>query len=348
MKRLLRAAATAAVLAAVAPSVAAADGDEVLVTIKPLHALVAAVMQGTGTPGLLIDGAASPHSMSLKPSQARDLQKAKVVFWVGDELETFLVEPLKSLAPNAKQVALMDAHDLIRLPFREGGAFEAHEHDDEHAHRAGTEHANEAEHKHDEAREHEHEAGHKHEGEHEEAHHHGHDEIDAHAWLDPENARVFVHEAEEALSAAFPRNAATYKANAARVSKRIDDLIKEIETTVEPVHDKGFIVFHDAYQYMEKRFDLHAVGSITTSPEILPGADRLSDIREKIKHRGAHCVFAEPQFEPKIVSALIEGTNARSGVLDPLGASIPKGQDHYFEMMRANAKALRDCLSHTG
>ena len=41
---------------------------------------------------------------------------------------------------------------------------------------------------------------------------------------------------------------------------------------------------------------------------------------------------------------MIEGTNARKGVLDPLGADLDAGPDQYFLLMRNLADALADCL----
>ncbi len=309
--------------------------EKVVVSIKPIHSLVAAVMEGAGEPDLLLDGAASPHSFSMKPSQAKLLSSAKIVFWIGDELEAFLVGPLETLAPSAKSVALVDSHDLKRLPFREDGAFEKHEHEGEHEHEHDEKHADEHEHEHDE----------KHADEHEREHeYHDHDEFDPHAWLDPVNAKVMTHEIVETLSEVFPKNAKVYEKNGERLEAKLDALTTELAATLEPVHEKPFAVFHDAYQYFDKRFDLRNVGSITISPEIMPGAERLSEIHKKIADTGARCVFAEPQFEPKLVQVVMEGTPARSGTLDPLGADIPKGTEHYFSMMRQNAKALRTCL----
>lgn len=358
-------------LACAATATTARANDKVVVSIKPIHSLVAAVMEGTGTPELLLDGAASPHSFSMKPSQAKTLSSAKVVFWVGDELEAFLVGPLKTLAPSARSVALVDSHDVKRLPFREGGAFEKHEHEHEgehehehegkhadeheheHGHEHGEKHADEHEHEHegkhaDKHDEHEHEHGEKHADKHEheehEHEHHDHGEFDPHVWLDPVNAKAMTHEIVETLSEVFPGNAETYAKNGEHLEANLDALTKELKKTLAPVHGKSFVVFHDAYQYFEKRFDLHTVGSITISPEVMPGAERLSEIHKKIADTDARCVFAEPQFEPKLVQVVMEGTPARSGTLDPLGADIPKGPEHYFSMMRQNAKSLRTCL----
>ena len=119
----------------------------------------------------------------------------------------------------------------------------------------------------------------------------------------------------------------------------------EIADELEPVRNRPFIVFHDAYQYFEKRFGLAAAGSITVSPEVIPGAQRVDEIRTKVRELDAACVFAEPQFEPRLVEVVTEGTNARSGVLDPLGAEITDGPDLYFELMRGMASSFKSCLA---
>jgi zinc transport system substrate-binding protein len=212
---------------------------KVVASIKPIHSLVAAVMEGVGEPGLIIEGAGSPHTYALRPSQAQMLEQADIVFWVGHELEAFLEKPLETVGANAKSVELIDAHGLVKLGFREGGAFEKHSHGDEAGH---DDHAHSAEAEHD----HDHERRPKPRttmittrpqrpgtimtmkrrpmadmimgNETAEAGHDGHDhgEFDAHVWLDPVNAKAMVHEIEEALVEADPDNAARYEANAER------------------------------------------------------------------------------------------------------------------------------------
>ena len=174
---------------------------------------------------------------------------------------------------------------------------------------------------------------------------HGQGEFDPHVWLDPVNAKAIVHEIEEALVKADPEHASTYEANAQKMMDKLDSLVVELRADLEPVHDKGFIVFHDAYQYFEQRFDVAAIGSITVSPEVMPGAERVIELRKKISDLSATCVFSEPQFEPKLVETLVEGTGARTGVLDPLGASLTKGPDLYFQLLRNMASSLKKCLS---
>jgi len=321
--------ASVAIAAAASGATAAPD---VVVSIKPIHSLVAAIMRGVGEPQLIVDGAASPHTYNLRPSNARKLEKADVVFWVGPGLEAFLEKPLEALASKATVVELEDAKGLEKLPFREGGPFEAHDHGDE-GHDAHDDHAEE-------------EGAHDHGHDHAEGHgDHDHGAYDTHLWLDPANAKAMAQTIETALIAADAGNAATYQANTKKLIDDLDALDAELKETVKPVKDKPFIVFHDAYQYFEHRYGVKTAGSITVSPETLPGADRVKQMQEKVRQLGATCVFAEPQFEPKLISVITEGTAAKSATLDPEAATLEPGPDLYFTLMRGIAGSLKDCLS---
>ncbi|KEC73670.1 zinc ABC transporter substrate-binding protein [Rhizobium leguminosarum bv. phaseoli CCGM1] len=301
----------------------AADAPVVVTSIKPIHSLVAAIMQGVGEPELIVDGAASPHTYNLKPSNARALQEAKVIFWTGPGLEAFLEKPLQALGSKASIAELDKAPGLVKLHFREGGTFEPHDDGDDHDHAGETGHDSDHEHDHD----------------------HEHGTFDTHLWLDPMNAKAMAAEITTTLVAADPANALTYQANAKALDDRLTALDKEIATTVAPVKDKPFVVFHDAYQYFEHRYGIRVAGSITVSPETIPGAERVSEIHRKVGELGATCVFAEPQFEPRLVNVVIEGTSARSVVLDPEAATLKAGPDLYFTLMRGIAESMKACLS---
>ena len=327
---------TATILWAISSlGVSAANADvNVVTSIKPVHSLVSGVMQGVGSPTVIIEGAGSPHTYSLKPSQAKQLQDADLVFWMGDELETFLEGPIQNIAQNAKSIKLIDSHGLKKIKFREGGMFDEHDDHDDHDDHDKEEHAKDDhdDHGHDKHAKDDHDD-------------HGHGEFDPHVWLDPINAKAVVHEIEEALVKADPKNAKKYEANAVRMAGKLDQLVTELRVQLQPVQGKGFIVFHDAYQYFEQRFGVAAIGSITVSPEVMPGAERVKALREKIRGLRATCVFSEPQFEPKLVRTLVDGTGAQTGVLDPLGSSLTKGPDLYFELLREMARSLKECLS---
>jgi zinc transport system substrate-binding protein len=308
---------------------ASAAAPEVVVSIKPLHSLVAGVTDGIGEPKLLVRGAASPHIYSLRPSDAQALAGADVVFWLGEGLELFLARPLATLAEKARRVELGETPGLIRLEPRAGGLWEPHADDEDEAH-VEDDHGHEAL------------AADDHDGE--EAHDHGHAAYDSHLWLDPRNAARLVARIAAELSAADPAHAQAYERNAATLTQRIEALDSELAATLAPVRDIPFIVFHDAYQYLEARYGLAGSGSITVSPEQPPGARRLREIREKIVARQARCVFREPNFDPALVDRLLEGTSARTGVLDPEGAALAEGPPLYFELMRGMAQSLRECL----
>ncbi|BAI75903.1 zinc transport system substrate-binding protein (plasmid) [Azospirillum sp. B510] len=313
---------TAALLTTAAALPAHAEAPKVVVSIKPIHSLVASVMHGVGEPVLLVRGGASPHSYTMKPSDAKALSAADLVVWVGPELEGFLEKPLKANASKATRLTLMDQKGLTLLQTREGGAWEPHDHGHE-----GHDHKD-----------------HDHKDHDHKDHDDDHDELNSHIWLDPANARAIVTATAEALAAKDPADAEAYRTNADRTLQMIDALDAELKATLAPLKDKPFVVFHDAYQYFEARYDLSAVGSITVSPDRRPSAKRLSAIRAKIAGLNAACVFAEPQFEPTLVRTVVEGTKAKTGVLDPEGADLPEGEALYPTLMRNLAASLRGCL----
>lgn len=314
-----------------------ADVPDVIVSIKPVHSLAAGVMDGIGEPSLLIKGGASPHTYTLKPSDAEALQNADVVFWIGDEMETFLEKPLEALPKQAEVIALSQAEGVVLLPSREGGEWEAHEH---HHADPEEEHGHAADHDHD----HNHADKHDHDHATEHADEHAHGEHDMHIWLDPRNATAIVARMVEVLSEVDPENAPRYRTNGKAVKSRLAKLDSSIDRQLDPVKAIPFVVFHDAYQNFDHRYGLNAAGSITIDPDRKPSAQRIFNIRTKILDSGAVCVFSEPQFEPDLVATVIEGTDARTGSLDPLGADLPPGPDAYFMLMGNLATDLRSCL----
>ena len=330
-----RAASICATLLAIVATAPAAQADpEIIASIKPIHSLVAGVMEGDLAPKLVVEGAASPHTYSLRPSGARALGRADLIFWVGHNLEPFLEKPIESLGTGATVVTLMDAPGVRALAYREGTTFEGHDH-------AEDDHADE---KHEEG---EHEHG-GHDDDHDKHGDHADGDLDGHIWLDPVNAQAMVRAIADALITADPEHAPLYAANAQSMHERIEALSAEIDAILTPVRGQPFFVFHDAYHYMEQRYGLAAAGSITLTPDLSPGAGRVRDIRDRVRALGATCVFTEPQFSPKLVNVVTAGTDARTGVLDPLGTALPAGPDLYFTLMRNMATAMRACLALNG
>jgi zinc transport system substrate-binding protein len=295
---------------------AATASPRVVVTIKPLHALVAQVMAGVGSPELLVKGSASPHTYALLPSQARMLHAADLFVRMSETVEPFTARLVRSLPRKVEVVTLQEAPRLKLLSRRTHATFERHSHAS---------------------------AGHRHHGD-------GHatarpDAVDGHAWLDPDNAVAMVDRVAQALSARDPANAAVFKANAEALKARLEALGDELDRDLKPIASRPYIVFHDAYQYLERRYGLNVVGSISMSPDVPASAKRLTELRGKIAELGAVCVFAEPQIDTRLIDNLIEGTSARAGTLDPEGGRLEPGPDLYFTLMRRLAGDLKDCLS---
>ena len=286
-------------------------GPKVVVSIKPLHSLVAGVMEGVGDPQLLIGRGGSPHGYVLRPSEARLLAEAQLVVWVGPRLEGFLEKPLSTLGANARQLVLAEALESKLLPLRKGGGWDRHVHDhDEQASEPAVHPENDLE---------------------------GHDQ---HLWLDPRLAKQIVEKTAAVLADIDPIHQQQYQKNAARLKERLDGLHAQLETKLAPVRHIPYVVFHDAYQYFEAAYGLNAVGSLTIDPERTSGARRIQEIRKKIRALNARCVFSEPQFEPRLVATVIEGTGAKTGVLDPLGADLTAGPESYFVLLNAMADNL--------
>lgn len=281
---------------------------KVVATIPPVHSLAAMVMEGTGFPQLLLSGGETPHSYSLRPSQSRMLASADVVIRVGDGLEGFLRKPLSALAGGAKIIELDHVRGITTFESRADGG-DDHGHDRRHGKQDRD---------------------------------HG---IDPHLWLHTGNALVIVQEIARVLSRVDPENTPTYDGNAARASFRLRALKLEISRTVEPVRDRAYFVFHDAWQYFEKEFGMRGGGAVAVSPERKPGARRLAETRSRIRASGARCVFAEPQFPPALVTTVIRGTPARLATLDPLGVGLTPGPGLYPALMRGLAKGIVSCLA---
>ena len=300
-----------------------AEELDVVATIKPVHSLVSAVMSGVGEPHLIIRGTTSPHSFTMRPSDARRLENADLVFLIGEAVETSVSQAVDALAAGAQVVVLAGADGIVQRSLREGGSFEwSHE----HAH---------------------HDAGHgARDDEDPETAPDAEQAFDMHVWLDPMNAWAMVQAIADALAAADSGNAAAYTANAARLEQRLRELTTEIASAVAPVRDRGFLVFHDAYQHFEDRFGLVAAGSAVVAADRSPGVRRIRELRQKVQDLDVTCVMTEPQFDPRLVHVIVQGADAKVGSVDPLGSAIKSGPEHYFTLLRDMATSFKGCLSN--
>ena len=309
---------------------------KVVASIKPIHSLASYLMDGVAKPDLIVDGYASPHGFAMKPSHAKMLQNADIVFWVGEDLENFLEKPLNSIATKAEKIEFMDLKGLVKLKFRERNIFDDHDDHDHDEHAKKDDHDD---HDHDEhaKKEDGHDDHDDHDGH--EGHHHG--EFDPHIWLDPINAKTILFEMSKHLIENDPKNEATYRANLSKAYKEIDKLTANVSS--ELTNSVASIVFHDAYQYFEKRFDVNILGAFTVNTDVLPGAEQLAEIREIIEHDKVACVFSEPQFNPDIIKAVARDMNIKTGVVDPLGATLNPGKNLYFDLIKNMSSSFKGC-----
>ena len=306
---------------------------KVVASIKPIHSLVSYLMNGVAKPDLIVDGYASPHGFAMKPSHAKMLQNADLIFWVGEDVENFLEKPLGSIAKKAEKIELMQIKGLQVLKFRERNIFDDHDdhgHDDHDKKEDHDSHAKKEDHD-----------DHGKKEDHDDHERHAHGEFDPHIWLDPINAKVILNEMVEHLIENDPKNEAKYKSNLDEALKDIDKLTIDVMTELS--NSVSSIVFHDAYQYFEKRFNVNILGAFTVNTDVMPGAEQLAEIREIIEHDKVACVFSEPQFNPDIIKAVAKDMNIKTGVIDPLGATLNPGKDLYFSLIKNMSASFKGC-----
>ena len=279
----------------------------IVASIKPVHALVAGVMGDLGTPHLLLAAPTSAHHFTLKPSQARALQNADIVFWIGPGMEQPLTKALATLAADAQSVALDDSAGLVLFDFDDDG------HDDH-----GTKD--------------------KHDG-------HGGHGINPHIWLDPFNAQVMLGLIADHLGKADPVNARAYQANADAMRQTFAQLQIDIARQLAPFAESEFLVLHDAHIYFERRFGMRAHAAITTEPDVMPTAAKIKKLRHDLESHPMDCIFGEPFLGQKAVRLTAEGSDIRIGQLDPLGSQLPAGASLYADLLKSYAAAFKACLA---
>ncbi len=327
---------------------------KVVASIKPIHSLASYLMDGIAKPDLIVDGYASPHGFAMKPSHAKMLQNADLIFWVGEDLENFLEKPLNSIAKKAEKIELMEIKGLQVLKFRERNIFDDHDdhgHDDHDDHGKKEDDHDDHDHddhgkKEDDHDDHDHDDhgkkdGHDDHDDHDGHEGHAHGEFDPHIWLDPMNAKVILNEMVEHLIENDAKNASKYKSNLKKALKEIDKLNKDVKAELSK--STASIVFHDAYQYFEERYNVNILGAFTVNTDVMPGAEQLKEIREVIEHDKVACVFSEPQFNPDIIKAVAKDMNIKTGVVDPLGATLNPGKSLYFDLIRNMSASFKGC-----
>lgn len=302
----------ALVLTLAAPALsgpALAGPPKVVTSIRPVQALVYAVMGEIGVPDVLLPPGVSPHAFTLKPSQAELLNQADIVFWIGPGLETALEGPLETLAARARVVRLIDAPGLDLIHYAEDAAGHDHEADAEPGHED-----------------------------------HDHGAVDPHVWLSPKNAQALIDAIAAELGALSPGNAGLYAKNAKLAKNRLKLLENKTRDMLSHVQGVPYLVTHDAFAYLARDFGLNEAGRVQLTPGRDPGAKHMAEIRETIKNKGVKCIFSEPQFTSAPVRNLAQETGVRLGELDPLGASLEFSDTLHVRIIQQVSLKLDECL----
>ena len=333
--------------------VAAANRDQpptIAVSIKPLHSLVSAVTDGVTEPVLLLDGFSSPHTTPLKPSTRRHVQNADIVVWVGAGVEVFLARIVENLIldqesrhqkstqqENRQQengleesgqthvVTFSQIEGLQRWPFR----IDAHG----LPHSAIQKHTDSKD-NHDEQHQH---SGHTADG------HAGDD--DFHYWLDPRNAMRLVQHLSAVLAERDPANAERYARNTESLLQKLRDVDQELDELLAGLSGISYLVFHDSFQYLERRYNLHRALVIAEQPEVSPGARRLKKILRRIEAENVKCLFTEPQFPARVVTMLQRDSSVDLATLDPLASDFDAGPDLYPQWILQLGQTIHGCLA---
>ncbi|WP_071796990.1 zinc ABC transporter substrate-binding protein [Natronohydrobacter thiooxidans] len=349
----------------------AAQDLRVTTDFQVTHSLVSMVMGETGTPDLLLDQGGDPHSFQLRPSQARNLADAELIFWMGPDMTPWMARAIAGVEAQGEVVTLLEAEGLRLQDYAQGHAHDDHGHsNDEHGHshddhghshddhghshddhgHSHDDHGHSHEdhgHSHDDHGHSHDDHGHSHD-DHGHAHDHGHshDGTDPHAWMNTDNIAVWLDLIAAELAEHDPANAETFAANASAAGAEIAELANELQAILAPVGDAPLIMFHDAYGYLARQFGLNIAGTIALGDAAAPGAQRLSELRDQLRDAGAVCIFPEVNHSSRYIDMVIEGTEVRVGAeLDPEGVTLEPGADLYPTLMRNMAQAIADCVA---
>ncbi len=348
---------------------ASADAPKVVTDIAPVHGLVSRVMSGVGEPSLIVRPGSSPHHYSMRPSDARALDEADLVFWIGESLVPWLEQPIEELSTSAHVIELLSAKGNVTYEFRQGATFEAHDHDehdddhhddhkdhDDHGHHEEHEEAHDhgdhgdhgddddhKDHAHEGHDDHHDEHGDEHGDDHDDEHNHAHDGVDPHAWLSATNGKLWLDVIAEELAEHDPENAQAYQDNAKAGKAELDAAITSISAALKPVQDARFVVFHDAYQYFEKEFDLAATGAISIGDASKPSAARIAEVQDTVRELNVSCVYTEPQFNKGLVRTIADGTGVKELEVDPLGTTLDLGPNFYVELLQSMGNSFAAC-----
>lgn len=331
MKKLLKISAISAALLS-APMMANAD---VLASVKPLGFIVSSIADGVTGTQVLVPAGASPHDYNLKLSDIQKVKSADLVVWIGEDIDSFLDKPISQIE-RKKVITIADLADVKPLLSK---AHHEHFHEDgDHDHK----HEHKHDHKHD--HDHDHDHDHKHEHKHDHEHHEGLT-TNWHVWYSPAISKIVAQKVADKLTAQFPDKKALIAQNLSDFNRTLAEQSEKITAQLANVKDKGFYVFHDAYGYFNDAYGLKQTGYFTINPLVAPGAKTLAHIKEEIDEHKVNCLFAEPQFTPKVIESLAKNTKVNVGQLDPIGDKVTLGKNSYATFLQSTADSYMECLA---
>lgn len=315
-----------------------AEVPTVVTDMPPVHALVSAVMGRLGQPDLLLDRGASAHHFSLRPSQARAVANADLVVFLGPQMTPWIEGALQNR--QGQTLGLLASPGSHLQAF--GAATADHDHENHHDHDHDD---------HDDSlADQDHAApspsqNHGHSNDPSHGHSHSHEGLDPHAWLDPENGKLWLQVIARELSKLDPEHAASYSSNAEAATLAIDAAAQETSRLLAPVKGQPFLVSHDAYGYFIGHFGLNMAGAVALGDAASPGAKRLTALQDRISQGEIRCIFPEAGQDPALVTMLAEAKGLRLGQpLDPEGVQLTPGPALYGQILTDTAAKIAACL----
>lgn len=332
------------IVATAVMSVSMAASAAVLTSIKPLGFIASSIADGVTSTDVLVPKGASPHDYSLKPSDVQKIKSAELILWIGEDVDMFLDTSVLRDVDRKKVITITEMSEISDDMLHKGEHHHHHDGDDDdhdHAHK----------HNHDDDHDHDHAHKHDHDDDHADKHDHGHEHhnhqglsTNWHVWYSPDIAELVAKKVAVRLSEIYPEKKTLIEKNLAEFNRTLDDVDDKIEKQLKPVEKKGFYVFHDAYTYFNEEYDLNQVGYFTINPLVAPGAKTLAKIKHEIKEHKVQCLFAEPQFTPKVIEGLKKATGVKVGTLDPMGDAVKLGKNSYANFLQYTADSYLKCL----
>jgi len=170
---------------------------------------------------------------------------------------------------------------------------------------------------------------------------------DPHVWLDPNLVKAYLDKIRDGLSQADKRNAGAYAERAQAYKAKLEELDGWIRAEVEkiPAARRKIVTFHNAFQYFANRYGLAVKGFVVVSPGKEPSAKALAELTRRIKQEQIPVVFAEADFNPKMLEALAKDAAVKV-VTNLYDGSLSSGPpaDTYLNMMRHNVTQMVNAL----